>query len=395
MTKNNLSKGLSMSIIVGQAVRGENFWERVYELEDIWSAIESGSHILISAPRRVGKTSILYRIVDKPLENYIPLYIDTESADSQNEFWEKLFHALMSEEFMSKLQLLTKTYWDKLKKIKFKKISTSGVEFGDGEVVDYKEAFKRVVEDLDDDKKIIIMIDEFAQTIENIIKYEDTQNALSLLKSHRELRQDSKIAQKISFIYAGSIGLESVVAKLGATKHINDLNNIKVSPLTTQEAKAFTQKLASSNNIEIAEEEIAYLLKKVEWLIPFYIQLIVQEVKRISRREPSITEETIDKAISNSLEYRNYFENWQSKLKEAFENKEYLFAKEVLNKISSEETLTSRKIANIATKHQLDDSREVLKALIYDGYINNNDDPKIYRFNSPILRMWWYKNVAN
>ncbi len=30
-----------MSIIVGQAVRGENFWDRKYELEDIWSAIEA------------------------------------------------------------------------------------------------------------------------------------------------------------------------------------------------------------------------------------------------------------------------------------------------------------------------------------------------------------------
>ncbi len=384
-----------MSIIVGQAVRGENFWERKYELEDIWSAIESGSHILISAPRRVGKTSILYKIIDEPKENYIPIYIDTESADSQNEFWEKLFNALMNEEFTGKLQSFSATLYQKIKTIKFKKISASGVEFGDGEVVDYKEAFRRVVKDLDDDKKIIIMIDEFAQTIENIIKYEDTQNALSLLKSHRELRQDIKVSNKVTFIYAGSIGLESVVAKIGATKHINDLNNIKVSPLTIQEAQTFTQKLASTNNIEIDEDTIAYLLEKVEWLIPFYIQLIVQEVKKISRREPTIRLETIDQAISNSLEYRNYFENWQSKLREAFENREYLFAKEVLNKISSLETLTYRKIANIATKHQLEDSREILQALVYDGYINNNDDPKIYRFNSPILRAWWYKNVAN
>ena len=43
----------------------------------------------------------------------------------------------------------------------------------------------------------------------------------------------------------------------------------------------------------------------------------------------------------------------------------------------------------------MDNSQDVIKALIYDGYINNNDDAKIYRFNSPILKMWWYKNVTN
>ena len=95
------------------------------------------------------------------------------------------------------------------------------------------------------------MIDEFAQTIENIIKYEDEgiKSAISLLKAHRELRQDIKFSQKVTFIYAGSIGLESVVAKMDAIKHINDLNSIKVSPLSQSEAQEFTQQLFTNNNI--------------------------------------------------------------------------------------------------------------------------------------------------
>jgi len=54
-------------------------------------------------------------------------------------------------------------------------------------------------------------------------------------------------------------------------------------------------------------------------------------------------------------------------------------------------------IINIASKHSLDEdeAKEIIHSLVYDGYINNNDDVKIYRFNSPILKMWWYKNVAN
>lgn len=33
-----------VSIIVGQVVRNSDFWDRTDELEDIWDAIESGSH---------------------------------------------------------------------------------------------------------------------------------------------------------------------------------------------------------------------------------------------------------------------------------------------------------------------------------------------------------------
>jgi len=386
-----------MGIVVGQAVRKTDFWNRANELENIWDAINSGSHILISAPRRVGKTSIMYKILDEPKANYIPIYIDTESADSQNDFWQKLFHALMEEDFVNKLKSKAKLLWTKLNNLSLKKISASGVEFGNGEILDYKEAFKRLVKDLDTDVKLIIMIDEFAQTIENIIKFEDTKNALSLLKAHRELRQDIKISSKVTFIYAGSIGLESVVAKMNATKHINDLNSVKVSPLEFDEALEFTQKLSSTNNIDISESEILYMLERIEWLIPFYIQLIMQEVKKLHKIEKTISYDTIDKGIEKALDHRNHFENWQSKIRETFDKDSYLFAKEILNIISINHTMISLEIINISVKHSLDedDAKEIIHSLVYDGYINNNDEVKVYRFNSPILRMWWSKNVAN
>ena len=339
----------------------------------------------------------MYKILDKPEANYIPIYIDTESADSQNEFWQKLFHALTTEDFVNKLETAANTLWASLKNIKVKKVSATGVEFGSGEKLDYKEAFKILVKDLDNDKKLIIMIDEFAQTIENIIKYEDTKNAVSLLKAHRELRQDIKFSHKVSFIYAGSIGLESIVAKMDATKHINDLNSIKISPLSYREAQKFTQQLCSDNSIIITKNEVLYLLEKIEWFIPFYIQLIAQELKKLHRKSPKVTNNMIDLAIEHALEHRQYFESWLIKIRTAFKNNAYLFAKEILNIISENKSMESLAITNIAVKHTLneEDAKEVIHSLIYDGYINNSDNKKVYRFNSPILRMWWNKNVAN
>ena len=388
---------MRMKNIVGQAARSANFWDRPYELEDIWEAIDNGSHILLCAPRRVGKTSIMYKIVDEPKANYIPIYIDTESADSEAEFWSKVFNALMEEDFIASLKTKTKNFWDKIKSIKIASITMDGVEFGDGKMLDHKQAFHRLIKDLDHDKKLIIMIDEFAQTIENIIKYEEPKNAISLLKAHRELRQDQKFSQKVTFIYAGSIGLESVVSKIDAIKHINDLNNIKVPPLTPPEAEQFTIALFKSAEIKINQADIDYLLNTIHWLIPFYIQLITQEIKKIYRREQKINQAVIDQAIHNALDNRNHFESWQSKLKTALGNNEYLFCKEVLNAISNQKETNFLDIMNIASKHNLDsnEAKDCLHSLIYDGYINNNDNNKTYQFNSPILRMWWNKNVAN
>lgn len=53
-----------MAIIAGQAARGKDYWDRPFILEDIIEVIERGEHILLVAPRRVGKTSLMYRIMD-------------------------------------------------------------------------------------------------------------------------------------------------------------------------------------------------------------------------------------------------------------------------------------------------------------------------------------------
>jgi len=384
---------------VGQAVRGENFWNREHELASIWDAIDSGSHILLVAPRRVGKTSIMFNLQDNSKDGYIVVYVDTESADSENEFWQKLFNALMEEEFIGKIKKYTKKFGLFLEEISIDKISTKGVEFGDGTVVDYSTAFENLVKELDNDKKLIIMIDEFAQTVENIIKYENDKSAQSFLRTHRALRQNSNLTNKVTFVYAGSIGLESVVAKMSATKLINDLNSIKINPLNPEEGQRFTRQLCRSVSIEMSTDMIVLLLEKIEWLIPFYIQLLIQELKTLSREYGSneIDSEMIDIAMERALNHQHLFANWRSKLKEGFKTEGYLYAKEILNKISEEGTMTSLKIRNIATKHGLDDdyAKEIVHSLVYDGYINNHDNVKEYRFNSPILKLWWYKNVAN
>lgn len=380
-----------MKIIAGQVARKKDFWDRKEELEDIWYKLKSGSNILLVAPRRVGKTSIMYNLIDTPKDNSIVLYIDTESADSVDEFWKKLFNKLLEEDFINTLQTKSKVLFEKFKSINIIEITTKGVKFSDGDELDYIKAFRKLL--LDSDEKIILMIDEFAQTIENIIKYEDEKSARLLLKKHRELRHDEKLKNKIQFIYAGSIGLESVASKINSIATINDLAVVKVLPLKTTDAKKFIQTLSKANNIDLDDLGIGYILEKVEWLIPFYIQLILAELRRINKK---IKVDDIDKAFVSILDNRNYFEHWHTRLKSLADD-EYKFAKEILNILSEQSTLESNEIINLGVKYSLDEqnAKDVIHSLIYDGYINNNDNLKVYRYNSPILKMWWYKNVAN
>ena len=385
-----------MAIIAGQAVRGDNFWDRPYLMEDIVEIIEDGGHVLLVAPRRVGKTSLMYKVLDTLGEEYIIMYIDTEAESTVNTFWEKLFDTLMDEEFVATLRDRARNLFDKITSMRLSEAGVEGVKFGDNKPINYAKAFENLLKSYDGNKKLIIMMDEFSQTVENIIQEEGSKSAEKLLKEHREIRQNHKVSDKATFIYAGSIGLESVVGNIKSSKHINDLVSISVPPLESDEAKKFASHLCKSNGIVIDGKDIEYMLEKIEWHIPFYIQLITQEIKRLYRRKPVVDASVIDNAIEKVLEHKKDFVHWQERLA-SFSSKGNAYALEVLNTISTDKTTESTQLTNIATKHELNDSeaKEIIHALKYDGYINNSDDARIYRFNSPILRLWWYRNVEN
>ena len=83
-----------MKNIVGPPARDQNFFQRNREIEKIKSRIEAGNNLQIAAPRRIGKTSILFYLLDNHISDYIYVYIDTERVDNEQEFYKKLFELL-------------------------------------------------------------------------------------------------------------------------------------------------------------------------------------------------------------------------------------------------------------------------------------------------------------
>lgn len=93
-----------MKIKAGSLVRREDFFSRDNLIEKAWELIKSGAHILIAAPRRVGKTSIMYYLMDNPRQNYKFLYLITESINKENEFYRRLVNKLLKSKHINKSQ---------------------------------------------------------------------------------------------------------------------------------------------------------------------------------------------------------------------------------------------------------------------------------------------------
>src|SRR5687767_14731468 len=73
----------------GPPVRREDFLEREEETEELWHRAMRG-HVLMLAPRRVGKTSLLHHMEDSPREGWNCLFLSAESLDAESQFVARL-----------------------------------------------------------------------------------------------------------------------------------------------------------------------------------------------------------------------------------------------------------------------------------------------------------------
>jgi hypothetical protein len=387
-----------MKNIVGQTPRGSDFFPRTRIINLIYRRLDAGSHIFMAAPRRVGKTSIMRFLEDNPRKGYHFVYIITEAAHSSESFYQKLLEEILKSPAIGKLakskESIAKLMTGIFERIEKIKLSWLEVNINKKEKETFQSSFEKLIaEYADADEKLIIMIDEFPQTVENIKSAIGAKEAEQFLRLNREQRQQAN--SNIRFIYTGSIGLPAVVKKLTSTSVINDLNVIDIPPLSIDEANELVVKLFKSYSVEYDSKVIEYLLSSIKWLIPFHIQLAVQELIDVYETTGTpLSIGDVDKAFTQLLNVRNdiYFEHYYLRLKDAFPEKQCQFALDLLDKISEVDTLSPDLVNDLAHKHDVvNDQETVVEALMYDGYIHFDTFTKAYRFNSHLLQKWWNK----
>ncbi|MBK6901425.1 MAG: hypothetical protein IPH04_01060 [Saprospirales bacterium] len=129
------------------------------------------------------------------------------------------------------------------------------------------------------------------------------------------------------------------------------------------------------------------MLNEIQWLMPFFIQLIIQLLIDESESENvPISTPMVEKVLLKAANHRNnvYFASYYDRLQKTLPEDECATAKTILAEIAE-------KGAAPRTAFMQDNAQIVLETLEYDGYIHEQGE--LFRFNSPILRMWWKKNA--
>jgi len=160
------------------------------------------------------------------------IYLITESVNDENEFFKKIYKQVVSElktakRFSSFLKNCTKETLCRIENISVSDISVHI----NATAINYYDEFVALIKSLDcSSEKILLIVDEFAQTIMNIRNDQGDLRAVHFLENNRTLRQMPEIKTKVQFVFAGSIGLENIVGAMNASQTINDLNTVPIGP---------------------------------------------------------------------------------------------------------------------------------------------------------------------
>ena len=379
--------------ITGDAATEERYLRRNHINEYFWREVKKGNHLLFVAPRRVGKTSIMQDLADNCPEGYAGIYQNIEGVKSKDDFYQRLFDLILQCIKRSKLREAKEWIADFFSKHPIEEISSSGIKLASGEV-DYERRLRQLIPELEKSEiRAVIFLDEFAEVIHRLSRTGHQQDAIDILHLLREMRGNEAFGY-VTLVYGGSIGLEFVIKSIDRLKLINDLHRIKIGPLSTEEAIRLIRQLTARATIWFTPETIDHLLETIHYLLPYYLQLMLEEINLVAyeRSNPFVSIEAIDAAYQRVLSKRANFEDWLERLK-TYQKDHFLFINAILINASHYGGIKVREIYQLAIDpkyNKAEDYMDFVWQLIDDGYLAETTE-QTYVFVSPLLKKFWQR----
>jgi len=373
-----------ISIKTGPPVEGTDFYGREKELQYAWEYhISKGVSLLLSAPRRVGKSSFAKRMLKIAEEHeWKTLYLDLQGIGTESEFV-RLF----------KEELQSAKWWHKVGNVVLQIFDS--IKFDKGEIIsevwrnDTYGAMKQLIKSAGE---ILIVIDELTIFLDHLLKQENGREKVEFfLEWLRMFRQIS--GTKVSWIFSSSVGIENFASMHQLSKHLNDYPHFPIGAFLENEAKDFISRLDVDKRVQFTEDHIQHILEKLVWYLPFFIQILVEKINfLICVDGKQLSNSSIDEAYERLLiENKNYFSTWDERLKDynEFENNARIVLRlcALPNGESRENLLANLSAKTSDIEETETDLARLLDMLTNDGYLAVHNGKYIFR--SPLLRDFW------
>lgn len=367
-------------------------------IQVIWETVEQQSAV-ITAERRIGKTTVIKKMVAEPASGWLPVFQDLEGCHSAIDFAMSVYKEI--HQFLS-------TKGKVARRAKEWLTALGGIEIGglvklpEKDDTNWKDLLTRSVEDLIHENdatgtRLIFLWDEMPFMLANIRDRQGEQTAMEVLDLLRSLRQTHS---GLRMVITGSIGLHHVLTSLKDKKYgnapVNDMAAIDVPPLEERDAALLAELLIDGEGLHSSDKKAAAAAIAHEAdCFPFYIHHIVRALKiQGLNAEPKYVTRVVAAQLVDAndpwelIHYRERIPLYYGEDRKAVA----LILDELADKreASSVEDL----FAMLKGAITFDDRERLLRLLSLmerDHYLKRDQDGR-YRFRFPLIRRWWKIN---
>ncbi|MHB1308241.1 MAG: hypothetical protein ACYDC1_11105 [Limisphaerales bacterium] len=367
--------------------------ERLVQL--LWETVELQS-LVITAERRIGKTTVMKKMRDEPRKGWVPVFQDLERCHSAAEFAMAVYAEI--HHFLSKKGKATR-------RAKALLATLGGLEVGglfklpEKAAAQWKDVLTQAVEDLiyENDAsgtKLLFLWDEVPFMLANIRDREGEQRAMEVLDLLRALRQTHA---GLRMVITGSIGLHHVLISLKDKKYANsptnDMAAIDVPPLNEPDAIHLASLLLDGEGLKSLDQSAAAAaIAREADCFPFYIHHVVKALKI---RGLGATASCVSQVVASQLVDANdpwELLHYRERIPIYYRDDEKSVSL-ILDQLAVQEDTASvsELLDMLKGASQFDDRERLLRLLSLmerDHYLKRDEGGR-YQFRFPLIRRWW------
>lgn len=372
-----MNKNINPFVVSGK-IPPQYFCDRVEESKQLEKALCNQMNVVLTSSRRMGKTSLVDFVFDKPeiRDNYITISIDILHTTTFREFILAFGTAVFdcvaarSEKWRKQFVTFLKSLSASFGYDATSNLPTFDIKIGDVQQPEYtlQEIFK-YLESID--KRCLIVIDEFQQ-----ITYYPEKNVEALMRTHIQKLSNS------NFVFSGSQRrLMEEMFFSSKRPFYQSAKSIRLEPIDKDIYMDFAVKNFKESGKEIEKEAFAHIYDTFQG-VTLYIQRILKDAFAETSKGETCDVETAKRLIEE------YIDENDSRLREQLSfitetQKELLYAVHEARQASG---ITSMEFTKKYRLRSPSSSQSAaLKLLEYDMITRKE---KFYSISDPLLSLW-------
>lgn len=400
-----------MENVTGAAVvAGDYLHTRKFLVDELRKLVVRHS-VVVEAPRRFGKTSVIKEFIRQEQEKgdesrFEVRFLELEGVETLDQFCLKLYRNLLSlydfRRYGDWLKTVLRESWN----VVAARVPSIGLpEFElelrestrDLDFTAWKERINPLLTGVGRLGKIVVIaFDEFPDMLQNFAGGSEPHGfvkATDMLTAWlRSIRQESSAADSCHFVFCGSVNLRKTLEDAGLGKRMNDTETLRVPPMTGEEARILLTMLAGNYGILLDSAAIEFMVARTADGPPYYGQVLIKALR--DSRKNEIDAELLNAIYETMLRSGDHdLNHFDSRLATYIPSPQELGCSRAALRHLCHEPWHERELYELVSDNGRVDYvsyQRIIDRLIYEGYLKREiSEAGKLTFLSPMLRDWW------